>query len=513
MYEKRHGGPRFKPIEECATEGRSRQTVTADLDGTLLLSRSAFPYYLLIALEAGGTGGKRAFGRGSQLPLVACGLLRALALLASVPLVYLTYISVSEPLAVRTFVYITVAGLRVSDIEAVARSVLPRFYAGDVHPEGWRVFRSFGRRCIVTASPRVMVEPFARAFLGADRVIGTELEVDGSGRATGFVAQPGVLGVRRRVPDVGMGDRESDFDFMSVCKEGYIVTRSKYSPVPKNQLESPVILHDGRLVRRPTDINALLTFLWLPIGFALALLRVHVKPLLPNRVAFYAWKLMGVKLAVRGNPPPPATKGRSGVLFVCNHRTALDPTMVSVALGREVTRVTHNSASSIVTDHTSPVKAVALSGERDGDAARIRRLLEEGDLVVFPEGTACREPYLLRFGALFAELTDRIVPVAIVTKESMFHGSTVRGLKATDPYFFFMNPRPTYEITFLDQLPRELTCGGGKSPVEVAVREYVSKLLARVLGFECTSITREEKYGIVGAACRPTTMDLEKPTT
>ncbi|VAH07940.1 unnamed protein product [Triticum turgidum subsp. durum] len=292
--------PRFRPIEECATEGRSRQTVAADLDGTLLLSRSAFPYYLLIALEAGG-------------------LLRALALLASVPLVYLTYISVSEPLAVRTFVYIAVAGLRVSDVEAVARSVLPRFYAGDVHPEGWRVFRSFGRRCIVTASPRVMVEPFARAFLGADRVIGTELEVDGSGRATGFVAQPGVLvGEHKRqavtrefgdaLPDVGMGDRESDFDFMSICK-----------------------------------------------------------------------------------------------------------------------------------------------------------------------------------------LTDRIVPVAIATKESMFHGSTVRGLKAMDPYFFFINPRPTYVITFLDQLPRELTCGGGKSPVEVA--NYVQKLLARVLGFECTSITREEKYG------------------
>ncbi|CAL5095244.1 unnamed protein product [Urochloa decumbens] len=482
---------RFKPVEDCACEGRSRQAVAADLDGTLLLSRSAFPYYLLIALEAGG-------------------LLRAAALLLTVPLVYLTYVAVSETLAVRALLYVAVAGLRVADVEAVARSVLPKFYAGDVHPEGWRVFRSFGTRCVVTASPRAMVEPFAKAFLGADRVIGTELEVGEDGRATGFVAEPGVLvGEHKRravvrefgdaLPDVGLGDRESDFDFMSICKEAYIVTRQKYRAVPREQLRSRVILHDGRLARRPTATNTLLTFLWMPLGFALALLRVSLHLLLPPHAVSYAYRLTGIRLAVRGQPPPPSRKGRRrpGVLFVCNHRTALDAVAITAALGRKVTCFTYGASG--FSRLVSPVTAAAVelsARERDADAARVRRLLDDGDdVVVFPEGATCREPFLLRFDTGFAELTDRIVPVAIDARESMFHGSMARGHRSMDPMFFFMNPRPAYEVTFLNQLPLELTCGGGRSPVEVA--SYVQKVLAAQLGFECTGITRKDKYGVL----------------
>ncbi|XP_028785793.1 glycerol-3-phosphate 2-O-acyltransferase 6-like [Neltuma alba] len=474
----------FPTVDKCASIGREKHTVVADMDGTLLRGRSSFPYFALVAFEVGGV-------------------LRLLFYVLLAPIAGLLYYFVSESAGIQVLIFASMAGMKVSSIQSVARAVLPKFYAGDLHPESWRVFSSCGKRCVLTANPRIMVEPFLKEFLGADMVLGTEIATY-KRRATGLVSKAGILVGKKKAgalkkafadeqPEIGLGDRSTDAPFMALCKEGYIVPpRPEVKAVARDKLPKPIIFHDGRLVQKPTPLLALLTILWIPIGFPLAVLRIAAGALLPMHLVYYAFWALGVRVKVKGTPPPPVKKhhGQSGVLFICSHRTLLDPIFLSTALGRPIPAVTYSVSR--LSEIISPIKTVRLSRDRATDAAMIKKLLEEGDLAICPEGTTCREPFLLRFSALFAELTDELMPVAMVNRMSMFHGTTARGWKGMDPFYFFMNPSPAYEVTFLNKLPKELTCSSGKSSHEVA--NYIQRVIAATLSYECTSFTRKDKY-------------------
>ncbi|XP_074263329.1 glycerol-3-phosphate 2-O-acyltransferase 4-like [Silene latifolia] len=240
--------PKFPPISECNIKTKSYKTVAADLDGTLLISNSSFPYFMLIAIEAGS-------------------LIRGLILLLTFPIIAISYLLISESLAIKTMIYISFKGLKLRDIEHVSRTVLSRFYAGDVRKESFEVFdKCEGKKVVVTANPIIMVEPFVKDFLGGDVVLGTSIGIDPlTQKATGFVTGDGVLvsGMKRKaivaefegegMPDVGLGDRKTDHDFMALCKEGYMVHRDKDAkPVPEDRLKSPIITMKDDLLNDQT---------------------------------------------------------------------------------------------------------------------------------------------------------------------------------------------------------------------------------------------------------------------
>jgi phosphatidylglycerophosphatase C len=93
----------------------------------------------------------------------------------------------------------------------------------------WREERV--RLVIVTASPDIVVAPFARG-LGADDVIGTRLAFDAQGKATGAFASPNCRGpqkVARLTQAYGAdlelraayGDTDGDTEMLAAAQEPY----------------------------------------------------------------------------------------------------------------------------------------------------------------------------------------------------------------------------------------------------------------------------------------------------
>lgn len=267
------------------------------------------------------------------------------------------------------------------------------------------------------------------------------------------------------------------------------------SKMPREKYPKPLVFHDGRLAFFPTPIATLAMFVWLPLGILLAFIRLTIGIFFPYKLAILIGAATGAQIRVERqiqetSSTSQSPKNKNGVLYVCSHRTLLDPVILSTAIRKPLTAVTYSLSK--MSEFLSPIRTVRLTRNRKQDSETMQRLLAEGDLVVCPEGTTCREPYLLRFSSLFAELADEIVPVAINTKVSMFYGTTASGLKCLDPIFFLMNPNPTYSIKILEKVPKECTVAGGKSSHEVA--NYIQRELGNALGFECTTFTRRDKY-------------------
>ncbi|KAL9315743.1 hypothetical protein ACSQ67_016744 [Phaseolus vulgaris] len=443
----------------------NNETQVFDFEGTLLRSTSLFPYFMLVAFEAGG-------------------ILRSVILFLSYPL----------------------------DTFRTGSAVLPKFFLEDIRGEIFEALMCYERTVATSQLPRIMVENFLKDYLGVEAVMARELksfsgfflgvyEKNNPNKISSYKINGGTKGRNINNKCTGMVDSNHiEFidqgqlhqQFKEVCladenRNCHVLSREKY---PK-----PLIFHDGRLAFRPTLVSSLVLFIWLPFGLFLCLLRFTIGIALPLNVSAPILALSGTRTTI-SRPQSTVSlvhseEKKKGMLYVCNHRTLLDPLYVSIVLGKPLSTVTYSLSR--LSETVSPIKTIRLTRDREKDREKMNKLLSLGNLVVCPEGTTCREPYLLRFSPLFAELAANIVPVAIDVKVSMFYGTTASGYKCLDPFFHFMNPNPTYTIKFLEMLQQSQTClGGGKSKIEVA--NFVQKEICKALGFVCTSMTRKDKY-------------------
>ncbi|KAK9757725.1 hypothetical protein RND81_01G182400 [Saponaria officinalis] len=458
-------------------------TVVVDLEGSILKDPDPFAYFMLIAFEASGP---TRFG----------------ILLLFWPIIRLLEILGRKDVGLKLMIFIAVVGVRISEIEYVSRAVLPKFYMDDLDLGAFRLFSRYDKKVVVTKTPRVMVERFVMDHLIADKVIGSELVVNRFGFATGLVKDVGLFS--GRISEF-VGEGEAWFHFnCATSKEpqnqpmSSTVTQISSENYHDTNNPLPVIFHDGRLAKKPKPFIALLITLWLPIGIIIGITRMIfllIRLFIPKGVIPYENILVvGTYIKVKGTPPLPpnhSSRGGGGVLFVCNHRTFGDPVILSHLLHTKIKAVTYSLSR--ITEFLSPMPTMQLTRNRHVDAEKIKKELAKGHLVICPEGTTCREPFLLRFSALFAELTDQIIPVGLIFRPLFFHPTTARGWKSLDLMFYCMNPITIYEVTFLNKLENEVILG--KNSYQIA--NYVQSLLGETLGFTCTTYTRKDKYRIL----------------
>ncbi|KAB5569539.1 hypothetical protein DKX38_003332 [Salix brachista] len=441
----------------------SAKTLVFNVEGTLLKSHSLFPYFMLVAFEAGS-------------------LLRALLLFLLYPFICL----VGQEMGLKIMVMVCFFGMKKESFRA-GSAVLPKFFLDDVGLEAFEELKRGGRK----------VATGRGYFLGLMEE--KKKDMVNLEEKDNIISHDDIVAFSRF-------NSSLDHPAFSHCKEIYYLARradkKSWQQLPRDRYPKPLIFHDGRLAVRPTPMATLALFMWVPFGFILALIRAIAALSLPHSLSLPTLAFTGLKIEISkprlSFPALPSSKeneSRKGLLYVCNHRTLLDPLSLSFALKKNFTAVTYSLSR--LSEILSPIRTVRLTRDREQDAEMMERLLNEGDLVVCPEGTTCREPYLLRFSPLFAEMSDEIVPVALDTHVSMFYGTTAGGLKCLDPLFFLMNPRPGYTIQLLDVVSGLTACQDGDDKSRFDIANYVQSEIGKALSFECTKLTRRDKYLIL----------------
>ncbi|CAO2150174.1 unnamed protein product [Urochloa humidicola] len=468
-------------------------TIVIDVDAVLLRSGGdLFPYFMLVALEAGG-------------------FLRGIFLLLLYPLLLLL---LPRAAAVRLMAAAAFCGLRASRFRA-GRAVLPKWLLDDLSAESFEAVKvgeegDKGKRrrevVGVTAMPRVMVDGFLREYLGFDTVVAPEMKVKWGFFTGAMEDAAGEVGDDKVVvlPEteekgvvVGLAGSLEFLDHPAArcCKEIFVASsdeKRRWRPLPKNKYPKPMVFHDGRLAFLPTFSATLAMFTWLPFGTILGAARLAVALTVPYRYSTPILAATGMSWRLSGEHRPTLTTGGRGQLFACNHRTLIDPVYVSVALDRQVRAVSYSLSR--LSELISPIgRTVRLTRDRASDGAAMAALLAGGDLVVVcPEGTTCREPYLLRFSPLFAELADDVVPVGIAVETSMFYATTAGGFKCFDPLYYMVNPRMCYTVEFLEKVDTSMARAGKVPSADVA--NLVQRRMGDALGYGCTMLTRKDKY-------------------
>ncbi|XP_038899481.1 probable glycerol-3-phosphate acyltransferase 3 [Benincasa hispida] len=489
--------------------GSDDKVLIFNVEGGLLKPSSPyfFSYFMLVAFEAGG-------------------LLRATALLMSYPLIRL----VGQEIGLKIMVMISFFGVK-KDNFRVGSSVLPKFFLNDVGLEVFEALKKGKKRIgFSNIFPQVMIESFLRDYLEVEEVVGRELKVF-CGYFVGLMEEKVKVSslLSHLIHEEEKEEKESDMlfhkndnliglcgsqkgcDFQllsSICNEIYTVNeaeKKRWKRLPKDKFPKPLVFHDGRLALNPTPFDTLALFMWLPFALILAFIRIFAYIFLPSILSYPINAFSGMHLTI--SIPKENTKSNNnnnqGFLYVCNHRTLLDPLYISAALRiNNPTAVTYSLSP--ISEFFSPIRTVRLTRNRDRDATLMVRLLSaDGNLIVCPEGTTCREPYLLRFSPLFTEISTKIVPVANDTHVTMFYGTTASGFKCFDPLFFLMNPSPSYTVKELDMVDGLLFGsnddgdGDDKNSTRFDVANFVQSEIGKALEFECTKLTRKDKYLIL----------------